>query len=190
MTKDILKLSATLLGLDDVVNFLNQSSDEEPSNDVLIKINELLVYTNYCIREITKEFYPLSYSEKVTSDNSCQIYYKTLSHNAISIKDIKNSASLSVTFNLYPDYIKVGNPCQEYQISYNYIPNPITTYDQKFSLPFGLDYFIVCYKVASEYALSKLLYSEAEMWESKFKNSLSNLSSRVGERRFHARRLK
>jgi len=190
MTKEILKLSATLLGLDDVVTFLNQSSNETPNNQVLEKINELIVFTNYVIREVTKEYYPLSYCETISSDNQCQIYFNKLSKNAIAIKDIKNNSDLSVTFNLYPEFIKVGSPNSKYTILYNYVPECIQNYSQQFSLPLGLDYFIICYGVASEYALSKLLYSEADMWESKFKNALENIKSRVGERRFYARRLK
>lgn len=192
MTKEIIKLTATLLGLDDVVNYLlNENTTEtEPLDEVATKINDLLVFTNYVIREVTKDYYPLSYEEKVSSDNQCQIYYNTLSKNAIAIKDIKNNSNLSVTFNLYPDYIKVGSPNSVYKIFYNYVPECLQSINQEISLPMGLDYFIICYGVASEYALSKLLYNEAEMWETKFKNSLENIKSRVGERRFFARRLK
>jgi len=190
MTKDILKLSATLLGLDDVISYLSGDTTETPPPEVLTKINELIVFTNYVIREITKEYYPLSHREKITSDNQCQIYFSNLSKKAISINDIKNESNLSVTFNIYPDYIKVGTPNKEYEIFYNYIPETIKTFDQNIVLPFGLDFFVICYGVASEYALAKLLYSEADMWESKFKKSLELTKSRVGERRFFARRLK
>lgn len=190
MTKEILKLSATLLGLEDVVTFLNQSSNDTPNTEILEKINELIVFTNYIVREVTKDYYPLSYDEKVRSDDQCQIYFNKLSKNAIAIKDIKNDSKLSVTFNLYPEYIKVGSPNANYSILYNYVPECIQSYSQPFTLPLGLDYFVICYGVASEYALSKLLYGEADMWESKFKNALENIKSRVGERRFLARRLK
>ncbi len=189
MTKEILKLSATLLGLDDVVNYLSDTS-QEISQEVATKINELLVFTNYVLREVTKDYYPLSYEEKVDSNDQCQILFSKLSKNAISIKDIKNMSNLSVTFNLYPDYIKVGSPNNSYKIFYNYVPECIQDMSQDITLPLGLDYFIICYGVASEYALSKLLYNEADMWETKFKNSLENIKSRVGERRFCARRLK
>jgi len=189
MTKDIIKLSATLLGLDDVVNYLS-SPEEQPSEIVSTKINELIVITNYCLRQIVKEYFSLNHKEIVCSDSNCQIEYKNLSKTPISILDIKNNANLSVTFNLYPEFIKVGTPNSNYLISYNWLPNNIESINQEITLPFGLDYYILCYGVASEYSLSKLLYSEAEMWESKFKNALSSLKNLKGERRFFARRLK
>lgn len=190
MTKDILKLSSTLLGLDDVVEYLNSNQEEAPSEEVSEKINQLLVLTNYILREITKEYYPLSYEEVIFSDSNCQIFYSNFSKRVIAIKDIKNESNLSVTFNLYPEFIKVGCPNAQYFVSYNYTLESIQNINQHLTLPLGLDYFIVCYGIASEYALSKLLYNEAEMWDNKFRNSLERIKSKTGERRFFARRLK
>ena len=190
MTKEILKLTATLLGLDDVITYLSDNETSTPSQETQNKINELLAYLNYVTREVTKEYYPLSHSEIVFSDDQCQIHFNKLSYKAISIKHIKNEYGLNVTFNLYPEFIKVGVPNKAYEIKYNFVPENITHIDQQLNLPIGLDYFVLCYGVASEYALAKLLYNEAEMWESKFKNSLENIKSRIGERRFFARRLK
>lgn len=189
MTKDVLKLSATLLGLDDVIEYLNDST-KTPSQDTQNKIDDLIVYLNYVVREVTKEYFPMQHMEVVSSDNQCQIFFTNLSKIAISIKDIKNSMGDSVTFNLYPEFIKVGNQNTNYLIEYNYIPNPIKSVNDSLALPFGLEYFVICYGIASEYSLSRLLYSEAEMWEGKFKNALRYSKSRIGERRFLARRLK
>ncbi len=187
MTKEIIKLSALLLGLDDVVNHINNNT--EASQDTLNKIDELIVFANYILREVTKEYFPLYTEEEVTSDNNSQIFFDKLKNIATAIKDIKQNSN-SVTFNLYPTFIKVGKPNQTYNVCYSYIPKPIQSLSDELYLPLGLDYFVICYGIASEFALSKLLYSEADMWESKFKNSLSQLKSRVGERRFYCRRLK
>jgi len=189
MTKEILKLSATLLGLDDVLLFLT-GDNEEPSQDVKQKIDNLITYLNYILREISKEYYPLVHSEVLPSNDQCEIYYNSFTFSPIAIKDLKDSFNNSVTFNLYPSFIKVGKPSSNYLIKYNYSPNPITSLNDTLNLPIGLEYFIICYGIASEYALSKLLYSEAEMWEGKFKSSLETFKSRVGERKFFARRLK
>lgn len=190
MTKDIIKLSATLLGLDDVVKYLSDDNYEQVDAETQEKINQLIVYLNYCIREITKEYLPLKHSQTVKSDNQCQIYFNDFEQSPISILDIKNGCGLSVTFNLYPEFAKVGVPDNNYYITYNYVPKPIHSLTDKLVLPLGLDYFVVAYGVASEYALSKLQYAEAELWESKFKKSLENIKSHTGEKRMFARRLK
>ena len=181
MTKEILKLSATFLGLYDVVTYINNPTNT-PNNEVKNKIDELLVYMNYVIREVTKEYYPLSYCEDVKSNNQCEIDISLLTKNAIAIKEIKQNDN-SVTFNLYPTYIKVGKPNLIYNITYNYIPESISNINQPLNLPLGLEYFIIAYGIASEYALSKLLYDEANMWESKFKNSLESIKIKVKERK-------
>ncbi len=189
MTKDIIKLTATFLGLDDVVNYLDASEPEKDESNEKI-INELIVYLNYVVREVTKEYYPLSRQDKVTSNEQCQIPYSSLEKSAVSIKDVKNSLGLSVKFELYPEYISVQSAQKEYFVSYNYTPASVSNIDDELVLPLGLDYFVISYGIASEYALSKLLYDEAELWQTKFRNSLERVKSRVGERRFQARKLK
>lgn len=188
MTKDIIKLSATLLGLTDVIDQI-----EEPTNNTAKetsdKIEDLILFTNFVVREITKNYLPLSHTENIYSNENCQIPFINFSKTPIAIKSIKNQSYQPVTFNLYPSFVKVGFPNQQYQITYNYIPNKIETIEQKLDLPFGLGYETVSYGVASEYALSRLLYDEADMWEGKFKNSLENIKSKHGERRFYSRRL-
>ena len=189
MTKDIIKLSATLLGLDEIVNYLDKKTSTLTSQ-MQSNLQDLTTFTSYILREITKEYIPLSHTEEIASDSQCQISFSKLSKKILAVKDIKDSFGNSATFNLYPDYIKVGFPNKTYTITYNYTLGPISSVEQSLTLPLGLDYFTVSYGVASEYALSRLLYSEADMWESKFKNSLESVRSRVGERRFYSRRLK
>lgn len=190
MTKDILKLSSTFLHLDDTLAFLTSSENVEPNENVKNQINQLIVFTNYIIREITKDYYPLYFKETISSDQDGKIFYNKLSKTAIRIKDVKNFLDLSCHFEIYPEYLKLENANTEYKIFYSYVPNTIKTIEDEAELPFGVDYFIVCYGVASEFALSCGLYDEAEMWESKFKNALRSLKSQIGERRFFARRLK
>ena len=190
MTKDIIKLSALLLGLDDVVDYISANQPEAPSKQTQEKIDMLITYLNYILREITKEYYPLYHSEVISSDHQCQIKYTSFTYTPNSIKDIKNSQGDSVTFNLYPEFAKVGFPNANYLVEYSYSPNKISNLFNHLALPIGLEYFIICYGIASEYALSQLLYSEAEMWESKFRNGLKSFKSNKGERRFFARRLK
>lgn len=190
MTKDILKLASTFLHLDDAVEFLSSSESQEPSAEVKNQINQLIIFTNYIIREITKDYFPLYYKETISSDQDGKIYFNKLSKTAIRIKDVKNFLDLSCHYEIYPEYLKLENANTEYKIFYSYVPKQIKSINDEAELPFGVDYFIVCYGVACEFALSCGLYEESEMWESKFINSLKSLKNQIGERRFFARRLK
>lgn len=190
MTQDIIKLAATFLGLDDVTAYLSSTSEEDPTTEVAAKINQLIIFTNYILREITREYYPLKHEEIITSSDEGIISFNNLSKTATAVKDVKNRLGLSVKYNTYPEYIKVESANAEYKVFYNYSPEPIEEISDDIELPFGLDYFIVCFGIASEYALSKGLYEEANMWESKFINSLKNLNTRYAEKRFKCKRLK
>lgn len=188
MTKEILKLSATFLGLYDVVSFLNNPSTNI-NEDIRNQLDELLVYMNYILREVTKEYYPLSYEEDIYSNEQCEISFQSFSKNIISIKEVINENN-NVTYNIYPTYIKVGKPNTKYLISYNYVLDSVKDINSELILPLGLEPFIICYGIASEYATSKLQYDEANMWESKFKNALQSLKFKVIERKFNSRKLK
>lgn len=190
MTKDILKLTSTFLHLDDTLAYLSSSKNEEPTDEVKNQINQLLIFMNYVIREITKDYFPLYSKETISSDQDGKIYFNKLGRTAIRIKDVKNFLDLSCHFEIYPEYLKLENANTEYKIFYSYVPKTIKTIDEEAELPFGLDYFIVCYGIASEFASSCGLYEEAEMWESKFLSALKSVKSQIGERRFFARRLK
>ena len=189
MTKNILKLTSTFLGLDEVNTYLSDTSTT-PSSEVTNTINQLINFINYIMREITREYYPLKTSETVSSDNDRVINFNTLTKTITAIDDVKNRAGLSVRYSLYPDHIKMENANTEYTLFYSYSPSAISTIQDSLKLPLGLDYFVVCFGVASEYCLSKGLYEEAGMWENRFINSLKSIKGRFGEKRFKTRRLK
>lgn len=190
MTNEILKLSATFLGLDQTVEYLSSDKSQEPSDEVKQQINQLTIFMNYVLREITKEHFPLVQKETVTSDQDGKIYFSKFKRNATQIKDVKNFLDLSCHFEIFPDFLKVENPNTEYKVFYAYSPKTILNLDDEIEIPFGVDYFVICFGIASEFALVKGLYDEAEMWESKFKAELKAIKSRTGERRFFSRRLK
>ena len=189
MTKEIITLTATMLGLDDVVNYL-ASEGQEDNAEAEAVINELLVYLNHTAREVTKEYFTLSKCDEVKSSTSCEIEYSSLSETPVKINNVTNSLNLKVNFLVNPTCLVVSRPNETYKVFYNYTPAPVKSIDDDINLPLGLGYFVLCYGVASEYALSKLLYDEANMWQSKFVSSLERLTSRCKERRFFARKLK
>lgn len=189
MTKEILKLTANFLGLDKLTDYLS-NEEETASDEVKADVNQLLIFMNYIVREITKDYFPLCHKESIMSDSDGKIYFDKLSKKAIMIKDVKNLIDLSCHYEIYPEYIKLENPNTEYKVFYNYTPKTILNITEEAELPFGLDYFIVCYGIASEYCLSKGSYDEAHMWESKFVSALKSIKNRNKERRFFARRLK
>lgn len=190
MTNEILKLTSTFLGLDKTTEYLVSDRSQEPDDETKQQINQLLIFMNYVLREITKNHFPLSQKETISSDQDGKIYFSKLKRTAIQIKDVKNFLDLSCHFEIFPDHLKVDNANTEYKIFYSFAPKTVNSLDDEVELPFGVDYFVVCFGIASEFALLKGLYEESQMWESKFNSELKSIKSRSGERRFFARRLK
>ena len=68
MTKEILKLTATFLGLEEVSNYHSSEEETEPGEEVKNQINQLIIFMNYVIREIAKDYFPLNFKETISSD--------------------------------------------------------------------------------------------------------------------------
>ena len=181
MTKEIIKLTLTILGLDDVLDYLNSES-EIKNIEYETKLSKMIVLLNYVLRLINKEYFTLSASENLVTDSEGNIDYKLLGHTPVRILDVKNELLL--------DKLNLERPNATYKVFYNYVLDPITSIDEDVTLPIGLDYATVSYGVASEWAITNLMYDEANMLNSKFLNMLETNKSQVGERRFKARRLK
>lgn len=187
MTKEILRLTATLLGLGDVIKYIDEENGDEQAE---AKVDELIFHLNKVVREITGAFYPLTNEELLISNKDAEIDFATFSKTPCKIREVINRIGLGVDFQMGLSGVKVGLANYCYKVKYNYLPEPVTKLSDPLNLPIGLEAYIVCYGIAEEYALSRLLYDEAQMWRAKYVNSLDKLINRISEKRFAARKLK
>lgn len=182
MLKEIIKNTLMLLGREnelDEVEHLEESAYQSSTKKI---VTSLIKITNLVLSDITRDIAKLAGEVTLTSDNECQIYYKDIGKKVTGIKSIAINR-FPVTFNLYPEYIKVGRPNTTYQISYFYENEPCRAITDSINLPISITPSAVSYGVAAEYCSINLLYDECNMWEQKFVRAMENIRDKCGERK-------
>ncbi len=205
MLKDLITIAATYLKLDAVNDYLalleeqslsqtqaNQDDvliDQEPENETAVpqEIKLLTNLANLVLRQIVREYMPLFVEEELISNENCQIEYSKFKNSVNQVVGVGFKDHISSTFRVFPEYIKVGYPNEKYIVLYSYFPPELKNLTDNVVCPMGLSHEVIALGICAEYCLVNSLFDEADMWETKFANSLSNASRRLKERKLPSR---
>ena len=182
MLKDIILTTLLLLGKENELVEVETKEESEYSPATKSLISQLIKIVNLVASDITRDAVRLTFCETLTSDENCEIKYSSLSKKVIGVKSV-TEGNKDATFNLYPEYIKVGKPNTKYKITYNYENQKCKSIDDDIVFPVCVTCGIVAYGVASEYCSMNLLYDECTMWEQKYVRALENIMPKTGERK-------
>ena len=182
MLKEIIKNTLMLLGKEEELEEVENKAESEYTEQTKKVVKSLIKITNLVLSDITRDVSRLKAIDEITSDEFCRLHFDKLSHKAIGIKTVAQSY-LQVTYNMYPDYIKVGCPNTLYLIEYYYENDKCTSIEDKIQMPINITASAVSYGVAAEYASIHLLYDECTMWEQKFVRAMENVREKCGERK-------
>ncbi|HEY8443799.1 MAG TPA: hypothetical protein VIL24_03265 [Clostridia bacterium] len=170
--KDILIEAATLLKLDNVLALKElggEGEDEQAKKDLEL----LKTCVNLVINEIASDYVPLKTVEQVLVKNS-KIPYVNLSKTALNIKSVKDAYGQKRYFKVYPSYIYTD--CEGVcHIEYAYLPAYVEDLDERIEYQNSkITARIIALGAAREYCLIMSMYEEAQTWNARFKESLSN----------------
>lgn len=169
--KEIIKLAATYLQLDEVLQMSILDGEEETVSDQTLKNYELLLRAvNLVYEEIACDYIPLKHREQVVCVTE-NILLSSLSKKPIHIDSVFNEKGEKVKFQLYPEHIKLENGT--YFIEYSYTPDAVTLSDSLESFSNKITERVVSYAVASEYALISGLFDEATTWKKRFEDAIA-----------------
>ena len=174
--KEIIKLSATYLQLEDVLKLQVLDGEEESPTELTIKNYELLLKAvNLVQEEIASDYIPLNKEENIEIIYE-EILFSSLSERIIQVISIKNEINQEVKYKLFPDSIKLKNG--NYNIIYKYMPNAITINDNFAPFSNKITERVVAYAVAGEYALINGLFDEATTWKQRFEEAMKVATSK------------
>ena len=187
VVKDVLRSAvlfvnkAELLGL----NAFDEASETAPTISQQADIDLFVQCFNYVYKEIASGYFPLLEKEKVVFKDN-KFYFKDLSKQIIFVKKI-SKGNKKLKFYLYPEYIECETDSAE--IVYAYLPNDFVLTDEVNLFGGKVLSQVMAYGVAREYCLIMGNYSDADVWENRFKNSLENIASKkmnvvIPKRRF------
>lgn len=188
MLKDIIYLAGFYLNLTSVTDYLTALDGEEVSETEEPKELETLIsLSNLVIRNVTRKFAPLYFEEMRESNDNCEIDLAGFSKSVNEIKSVVSTDGIKATFRNFPEFIKVGYPNTMYKITYSFIPEEIRGLNSSLILPPKVTEDDIAFGVCAEFATINMLYDEATMFESRFKECLLNSLMGRSERKIKSR---
>ncbi len=180
---DIIKLACDFTGNDELAVKLEQ---ENPilSNNENKTIATMLKCLNLVQNEVACEYIPLVAFQDVTATDF-KVDYSAFDKKPIAVISAKDKFGRNIRFKAFPDYLMIF-ACKA-KIKYNYMPQEISTINSDVKEPV-LPMRIYAYGVAREYFLLQNLSDDADIWEVRFKDSLSVFSRKKQDVKMPCRR--
>ena len=172
LVKDVIILACEFTENNELAKSLsNNNLDEDQS----LIVDSLVKCFNLVNNEICSEYMPLIKQEKVQmQDFKCQ--YSQLSNKVLDIISVVDRRGNKVKFKCFDNYfIAFAN---EVYVKYTYVSQDSHLEDEIFTT---IPERVYAYGVAREFYFMQTLFDEADVWEERFKNSLSILTRKKNE---------
>lgn len=171
----IIKLVATYLQLDDLLNDVLLGGSNETSEENQKEINLLVSCVNLCNNIVATDYIPLTRTSVINNSNgiipidSVDNGNKTI----YEILNVKNKFDESQVFKIVGNDIKTVKGF--IQINYSYFPDSVELDSIISCYLTKLTDRIFAYGVACEYCFIKGMYDDASMWDARFKDSMKTI---------------
>lgn len=159
--KEVLALAASTLGRDDLCAAVSCAREPEGDTAALLRCYNLVE------NEIALDYFPLKNEESFSSDRG-EIAYTQFAYAPVAVCSVKRDGA-SVPFEQFPAYLKTVQG--KVNVTYSYTPAQRGLEDES-SFSDKISARLLSLGVATEFCLSRGQYSEAAMWEKKYRDAL------------------
>jgi len=169
--KEILLSTATCLGREDVVQYLNGDSSTS-DKQTLNAVSAMVSLFNMVVGELASTFIPMTKSEKVSFSNG-KYAFSSLTENAVEIVGVYDDYGYEISYKIKGEYLCVDKGSAI--VTYKYLPKNYDLNDEigysenevgKMTLTCGL---------AAEFCISEGLFNQAVMWHKRFVEGVNSL---------------
>ncbi len=179
--KEIIKTGASLLGRGEIVSYLD--SGEDTDNVILANVNLMTRLVNLVISELADSYVPMVKTEEIATDGG-KIYFKDLSENFLSVKQITDTKGRKIDYKIYNEYILVSRTAVI--LEYNFAPSNYGLEDKIFYQEKDIPLRVIAYGVIAEFCITEGSFDEAVMWHKRYAESIEKLclptNKRVAQR--------
>ena len=165
---EIIKLACDFTGNDELAVKLDQEGSVLSNNEKKV-VSTLLKCFNLVQNEVACQYIPLVAFQDVMT-NDFKVDYSNFDKKPIAIISAKDKFGRNLRFKAFPEYMVVFSG--KAKVKYHYMPQEISSIDSDIEEPL-LPMRIYAYGVAREYFLLQNLSDDADIWEVRFKDSLS-----------------
>lgn len=176
---EIIKNVCIYLGKEEI---LNSSFFETNGGNLTQKeqsdLKKMLECLNFVIEEIASDYLPILKTKQVELNDGSMLL-KDIDNNLQEIISIKTLNGKTLRYAISDD--KLICLASKVEITYKVYPKEITLLQTVESFGGRLSARVIAYGVASEYCYLEMLYDDASIWESRFKNALLIAQRKKGE---------
>ena len=104
--KDVVKLTALLLGREDVTSYLEDEENENVGSDTVSSVNVITQLVNLVVSELATSFVPLVCGEELSPVQG-KIYFTELKNTPLKVVRVSDGRGAEVNYTQYPEFIAV-----------------------------------------------------------------------------------
>lgn len=170
--KDVIKITALLIGRTDVCDYLKGLS-ENAEPETLKTVDAMVTLANLVINELATTYVPLVKRESVRVSDG-KVYYDDFSEKILKIRKVYGADGIELDFKTAPEYLSVCG-YSAVSVEYEYTPHN-RGIDEETGYEEGqLPERVLSYGVAAEYFVSVGRFEEAVTWHKRYVDALSAL---------------
>lgn len=143
-----------------------QSGEKEGKDDAEKLLRCFCVVEN----ELALDYLPLRAETEVQSETGV-VFYSELPKSAVRILKVTDAWGNDVPFKLFPEYLRAQSGTLK--VTYSYTPSE-KTFGGESDYRLFASVRLFAYGMAAEYALAEGLFSDAAIWEKKYKDAITH----------------
>lgn len=180
--KDIILLACDFVGVPEIAEKIG--AETQLSASETNTLNTLKKCLNLVQNQVACEYIPLEKIQEV-QPKDFKVDYSTFDKKPIAVVWAKDKFGRNLRFKSFSDYLMVFSSYAK--VKYYYFPQEITSLDDEMNEEL-LPMRIYAYGVAREYFLLQNLSDECDIWEIRFKDSLSSFARKKRDVKMPCRR--
>lgn len=165
--KDVLALAAANLGREDLEAAVRDHTGE-PAGELA----SLLRCYNLVENEIALDYYPLKAEESFTPGGDGRISYSSFAYAPVSVTGVTGTCG-PVRYETFPSYLKLPDAREGESVTVSYTYSPAQKeWEDDSAFSEKISARLLSFGVACEFCLSRGQFSEAAMWDNKYREAL------------------
>ena len=170
--KDIIKISATYLGKNNVLEYLAEENGNY--GDAVQQIDNLTRCANLVIGELAASYFPMKKSEIKRTVNG-KINFSEFTENIMRVDGVYTENGDKTDYKVKPLAIEVN--CSSVIVEYTYLPSNYGLTDVIGYKDSEVNERLIAYGVCSEYSIIERNFDESIMWRNRFNEEIKKLIS-------------
>lgn len=181
--ENIVKMVCDFVGEKEIFDKLAAKEQQQLSPREQEKVDKMVRCFNLVNQEIAADFLPFLTEEEV--EERSLIEFSSLKKKIVNVYEVKNRFGMNLRYKLYPTHLQIAGKAK--WIVYSFLPEELAL-DDEVEMLCGLSARVYAYGIASEYLLTEGISDDADIWETRYKQSLFMLSRKRGNHLLPPRR--